>query len=150
MAQTLVSSYFHIVFSTKNRFNFIPPDLEYDLYGYIGGILNNLDSKLIVGNGTPNHVHLLVSLNKNQRIPDVVGNVKRGSTVWLKEKGGMLSKFGWQDGYSAFSVGYKQVEAVKQYITNQKNHHRQTAFEDEMRRFYRNYEVVFDEHYVWD
>jgi hypothetical protein len=37
MAQTLFSSYFHIVFSTKNRFAFNKPELEDELYTYIGG-----------------------------------------------------------------------------------------------------------------
>jgi putative transposase len=62
----------------------------------------------------------------------------------------MLAKFGWQDGYSAFSVGHSQVDAVKAYITNQKEHHRGKLFEDEMRGFYGKYGIEFDERYVWD
>ena len=62
----------------------------------------------------------------------------------------MLSKFAWQDGNSAFSVGYTQIPAVKKYIANQKEHHKQKLFEDEMRGFYRKYAVEFDERYVWD
>ncbi len=62
----------------------------------------------------------------------------------------MLSKFAWQDGYSAFSVGYTQIPEVKKYIANQKEHHKQKLFEDEMRGFYRKYDMEFDERYVWD
>ncbi len=38
----------------------------------------------------------------------------------------MLGKFGWQDGYSAFSLGYTQIPAVKKHIANQKEHHKQS------------------------
>ena len=150
MAQTLFSSYFHIVFSTKNRFAFIRPEVEDDLYGYIGGIIRENDGRLLKAGGTENHIHLLVSMNKNHLVPDVVGAVKRDSSKWLKPKGGMLSKFDWQDGYSAFSMGHTQIAAVEKYIVGQKEHHKKKLFEDEMRGFYRKYKMGFDEKYVWD
>ena len=120
MAQTLTALYFHVIFSTKNRVDLIRPDVEDELYAYIGGILNNHHSKLIIGNGDQKHAHLLLSLNKMVLIPDIIGDVKRSSSKWIKTKGGMLTKFGWQDGYSAFTVGHTQLNAVKEYIANQK------------------------------
>jgi REP element-mobilizing transposase RayT len=150
MAQTLVALYYHIVFSTKNRAELIRPDVEDELYAYIGGILKNNRSKLLIGNGTQNHAHLLTSLDKNILIPDVIGDVKRSSSKWLKTKGGMLAKFGWQDGYSAFTVGHKQIETVKRYIAGQKEHHQKKYFEDEMRELYDEHDVPFDDRYVWD
>jgi putative transposase len=62
----------------------------------------------------------------------------------------MLTKFGWQDGYSAFSVGHTQLPVIQKYIAGQKEHHRIRLFEDEMRGFYRKYKIDFDERYVWD
>lgn len=150
MAQTIFSSYLHIVFSTKNRFDFIHPETEDDLYAYIGGIVRKYDCMLLKADGTANHIHLLVSMNKNCRVPDLVGSIKRDSSKWIKTKGGMLTKFAWQDGYSAFSVGHTQLQAVKKYIANQKEHHKERVFEDEMRTFYKKYEIDFDERYVWD
>ncbi len=150
MAQTVISFYYHVVFSTKNRVEIICPDVEDELYAYIGGILNNNKSKLLIGNGTQNHSHLLISLGKNVGFPVIIGDIKRNSSKWLKTKGGMLTKFGWQDGYSAFTVGHTQLRDVKRYIANQKEHHKKVLFEDEMRGFYRKYEVPFDEQYVWD
>ena len=150
MAQTLTSLYFHIVFSTKNRMNLIQPEIEDELFGYIGGILANKQCRLLIANGTANHVHLLISLSKNLTLPEVVGAIKRNSTTWIRARGGMLGKFEWQDGYSAFSVGYKQIEIVRQYIAGQKDHHAKRLFEDEMRGFYASYDMAFDERYVWD
>ena len=150
MAQTLFSSYFHIVFSTKNRFDFIQPDIEEELFAYMGGIIRNLDGKLVKAGGTSNHDHLLVSMSKNVLVPELIGAVKRDSSKWIKTKGSMYSKFAWQDGYSAFSVGYRQIPALEKYIANQKEHHKKELFEDEIRGFYRRYAIDFDEKYVWD
>ncbi len=150
MAQTLFQSYYHIVFSTKNRFDFIQPDIEDELFAYMGGIIRNFDGKLLKANGTSNHDHLLVSISKNTLVPDLIGAVKRESSKWIKTKGGMYSKFGWQDGYSAFSVSYSQIPVIEKYIADQKEHHKKTLFEDEMRGFYRKYKIDFDEKYVWD
>ncbi len=150
MSQTHVSVYLHVVFSTKNRFPFLTSKIEPELFAYVGGILNNLGCRLLAANGTENHVHLLISIDKNVQIPKLVGTIKRESSKWLKARSHMLSKFGWQDGYSVFSVGHTQLPDVKKYIAGQKVHHAKKLFEDEMRTFYRKYEIEFNEQYVWD
>jgi REP element-mobilizing transposase RayT len=139
-----------MVFSTKHRVGLIQPEIEDELYGYIGGIVRNNDGKLLKAGGTSNHIHLLVSMSKNHLVPELIGSVKRDSSKWIKTKGGILSKFAWQDGYSAFSLGYSQIPTVEKYIAGQKEHHRKRLFEDEMRGFYRKYDVKYDERYVWD
>ena len=127
MAQTLTALYFHVIFSTKNRVDLIRPVVEDELYAYIGGILNNHHSKLLIGNGDQKHAHLLLSLNKMVLIPDIIGDVKRSSSKWLKTKGGMLTKFGWQDGYAIFSLSPDAVPGVANYIKNQAEHHRKKS-----------------------
>jgi hypothetical protein len=67
-----------------------------------------------------------------------------------KTQDSQFKSFHWQEGYGAFSVGQTQVKDVTKYITNQKEHHKEKSFENEMRGFYRKYEVEFDERYVWD
>jgi len=150
MAQTLVSAYFHVVFSTKNRFDFITPEIEAELFAYIGGIARAFGARLIAAGGTANHIHLLISVSKNYLLPDLIGAIKRDSSKWIKTKGKMLSKFAWQDGYSAFSVGHSQLPVIEKYIAAQKEHHQKHLFEGEMRGFYRKYKIDFDERYVWD
>ena len=112
--------------------------------------MRNYDGKLLSAGGDSNHGHLLVSMRKNHLVPTLIGAVKRDSSKWIKTKGGLLTKFGWQDGYSAFSVGYREIPAVEKYIANQKEHHKKQLFEDEMRGFYLRYKIDFDENYVWD
>lgn len=149
MAQTLTSLYVHVIFSTKNRTNLILPEIEKELFAYIGGILNNNESKLLSANGTQNHIHLLISISKNIGLSKVIGDIKRDSSKWLKTKHRDLQSFKWQDGYGAFSVGYTQIEDVKKYIANQKIHHSEIGFEDELRYFLRKYNVEYDEQYIW-
>jgi putative transposase len=65
MAQTLVSLMVHVVFSTKNREQLITPEIEPELFAYIGGILRNKESRLLDAGGTADHVHFP---SRSQRI----------------------------------------------------------------------------------
>jgi hypothetical protein len=65
MAQTLVSLLVHVIFSTRNRQSLITPEVEPQLFAYIGGILKNNASRLIDAGGTADHVHLIISQSKN-------------------------------------------------------------------------------------
>ena len=150
MPQSLVKLLVHAVFSTKNRVDLITPEIENGLFGYMHGIVENNNSKLIAANGTANHVHLLISLGKVISISELIGDIKRDSSVWIKTQDLQFKNFHWQEGYGAFAIGQSQVEAVMKYIANQKEHHRKKTFENEMREFYRKYEMDFDERYVWD
>jgi len=42
------------------------------------------------------------------------------------------------------------VEKVKNYIANQKEHHGKQSFQDEFREFLEKHRVEYDERYVWD
>ena len=150
MPHSLVKLLVHIVFSTKNRADLIAPEIENSLFGYIHGIVENNGSKLIVGNGTANHIHLLVSVGKKTDIPNLIGDIKRGSSVWIKKQDRKFKGFYWQTGYGAFSIGQSQVETVVNYIERQKEHHKKQDFKDEFRMLLAKYEIEYDERYVWD
>jgi putative transposase len=144
MPQSLVKILVHVVFSTKNRVKLIDPAIEDSLYGYIHGI----KSKLILANGTWDHIHMLISLGKTVDVSKLIGAIKRESSVWIKDNG--ESRFYWQEGYGAFSIGQSQVPAVMKYIANQKEHHAKQDFQGEFRGLLDRYQVEYDERYVWD
>lgn len=150
MPQSLFKILVHVVFSTKNRVDLIAPEIESDLFGYIHGIIENNDSKLIIANGTANHVHLLLSLGKKTDIPVLVGDIKRSSSSWIKKQNLSYNNFYWQKGYGAFSIGQSQVGTITNYIKNQKVHHQKHDYESEFRAWLAKYEIDFDERYVWD
>ena len=89
-------------------------------------------------------------MGKTIALSELIGDIKRDSSVWIKGRGLRYSKFHWQDGYGAFSVGYTQINAVKRYIARQKVHHAKVSFEDEFRYFLKKYDVEYDERFVWD
>jgi putative transposase len=80
----------------------------------------------------------------------MVKEVKRGSSLWLKTKSPELNDFAWQNGYGIFSIGFSQVETVRNYIAGQEEHYCKVSFQDELREFLKRYEIEFDERYVWD
>ena len=150
MPQSLVRNLIHVVFSTKNRVDLITPEIENGLFGYMHGIVENNSSKLILANGTPNHVHLLISIGKIVSVSELIGDVKRDSSVWIKQQDAKFGNFYWQEGYGAFSVGQTEDEMVTKYIANQKEHHRTKDYKTELRGFLKKYQIEYDERYVWD
>ena len=149
MAQTLTRLLVHVVFSTKNRGKLILEDVESDLYRYIGGICRNQESPLFAMGGTENHVHLLVSLSKTVAMSELVMQIKRDSSKWIKSRSPRFSGFQWQEGYAAFSIGESQVERVRAYIERQKLKHQTVTFEDELLAFLVKYRVPYDPQYIW-
>lgn len=105
MAQTLVSVLVHVIFSTKERRHLIKAEVQLSLYAYMAGTLKNLDSPCLEIGGTSNHVHILAALSKKAALSDVIGELKKSSSKWIKTKGPAYSHFAWQEGYGAFSIG---------------------------------------------
>ncbi len=151
MAQSLAKILLHTVFSTKDRRPFLrEPALRAEMHSYLGGILTHLDCQPVLVGGIEDHVHLLASLSRTCQVAEMVKELKRGSSLWIKERCPALADFAWQNGYGVFSVGFSQIESVKQYITDQDQHHRKHTFQDEFRRLLQRYQVAYDERYVWD
>jgi REP element-mobilizing transposase RayT len=76
----------------------ITPEIESELFAYIGGILKNHGARLLDAGGTDNHVHLLISQSKNDALSALMKDVKKNSSSWIKTKGDEFRNFYWQDG----------------------------------------------------
>jgi REP element-mobilizing transposase RayT len=150
MAQTLVSLLVHLVFSTKHRQDFITPEIEPHLYAYLGGIARNHQARLLSAGGTTNHIHLLISQSKNLALSDLLKELKKNSSIWIKTQDAALAGFHWQDGYGAFSIGASQVPAVKAYLARQKEHHQKKTFEEELTELLEKYGIEYRKEYLWD
>ena len=150
MPQSLSSILIHLVFSTKHREPFITPVIEPELHKYLATVFRGCDSPSLSVGGDKDHIHALFALARTRTVADVVEEVKTSTSKWIKTRGAEFCEFHWQSGYGAFSIGQSQVAAVKKYIANQKEHHHQRTFQDEFRALLKNYNVEFDERYVWD
>jgi putative transposase len=104
MSQSLSKLYVHIVFHTRNSRVLIRPEDKIHLYSYIGSIIKDNGSIPVSMNGTNDHVHILCSLSKNVCLTDLVEEIKRHSSRWIKMLDPHYEKFFWQGGYAGFSV----------------------------------------------
>ena len=151
MSQSLAKILLHVVFSTKDRRPLLRDRaLREEMHRYLGGILSELNCLPIIVGGVEDHVHLLCTLSRTCAPAEMVKEVKRSSSLWIKTRAPELADFAWQSGYGVFSIGFSQIEEVRRYIAGQEDHHRKLTFQDEFRRLLQRYEVSFDEAYVWD
>ncbi len=150
MSQSLAKNLIHLVFSTKERRPLLQDDVRSGLHQYAGGILRDLDSPALLMNSVADHIHVLFNLHKTKALSDVIMELKRGTSIWIKEQNPRYGAFYWQAGYGAFSVSQSAVETVKDYIAGQESHHARLTFQDELRALLNRHEIEFDERYVWE
>jgi len=149
MSHSYVSNIMHCTFSTKERFPFIDSELESRLWPYLGGIARENRMKALAIGGTTDHVHALLSLPATMSFAKAVQLIKGGSSKWVHDTFARHKKFGWQEGYGAFSVSSSQVGSVIAYINNQKEHHRRRTFEEEFLELLDRHGVEYDRRYVF-
>jgi putative transposase len=153
MPQSLCQNYVHIVFSTKDRVPLVQDaGLRTELFRYLGGLCREHESPPLEVGGVADHVHLLVRLGKSVSVAELVRDLKRASSHWIKPKSSdpYVQDFHWQAGYGAFSLSPSHLEAAREYVRNQEEHHRQESFQDELRRLCRKYGIEIDERFAWD
>ena len=151
MSQSLVQSYLHLIFSTKNRTPYLSDEeLRTRVHAYLAGTCNDLSSPATKVGGVEDHVHILCRQSKTLSIATLIKEVKRESSKWIKELDPTLRHFYWQAGYGAFSVSPSHMPALTAYIEQQVEHHRRESFQDEFRRICAKYGVDIDERHVWD
>jgi len=149
MAQSLAQVYIHLVFHTKYNSVTIREDDLPELFAYIDGIIVNKNSMVIQIGGVPNHIHILCTLPRTISMADFVEDIKKCSSKWIKTLSPYYSKFAWQGGYAIFSVSASQVQKVKDYVTNQKEHHRKKTFQEEYEAFLQAYNIEYNPEYVF-
>ncbi|MES2737593.1 MAG: IS200/IS605 family transposase [Verrucomicrobiota bacterium] len=150
MPQSLANLYVHLIFSTKERLAFLSPEVRPDLHAYLATVLANLNSPAVLINSVADHVHILFNMGRTVTLAQVVEEVKKSSSKWIKTQGPNLATFAWQAGYGGFSVSESNVPKVANYIRNQEEHHRVKTFQEEYREFLEKHKVQYDERYVWD
>jgi REP element-mobilizing transposase RayT len=141
--------YVHAIFHVKNDDVLIRPEDDDELYAYIGGVIKLSKSIPIIINGIENHVHVLCIMAKTICLADLMEDIKRHSSRWIKTKGIHYQNFAWQGGYAGYSVSPSKVEAVRKYIENQKTHHLSQSFKDEYIQFLKEHDVDYNEDYLW-
>jgi putative transposase len=100
-------------------------------------------------NNMPDHLHMFFGFRPNQSLSDLMRIVKSESSEWINLQKFTPEIFRWQEGYGAFSYSRSQVQTVTNYILNQEEHHRKRTFLDEYQEFLTQFEIEFDERYIF-
>lgn len=125
---------YHIVFATKFRSPVIYPEIERQVYTLLFNILKQHNCFVHRIGGMFDHVHILVEIPQTVHLSDLLKDLKTKSSFIIKNHGICPCWPGWQDGYGMFSVSYGNLETIKNYIANQKEHHKKVTFLDEYRK----------------
>ncbi len=149
MSQSLSKLYVHFVFHVKNNIHVIREEDRDELYSYMGSIIKDNNSIPIIINGVEDHVHVLCIMSKNIALSKLLEEVKRHSSRWIKTKGKHYENFAWQGGYGGFSVSPSLHKTTKKYIENQVEHHKKVSTKDEYIGILKEYEIDYDERYLW-
>jgi REP element-mobilizing transposase RayT len=139
-----------LVFTVKGRQSLIRPEWEDRLYRYITGIVQGQGQKLLAINGMPDHIHILIGMKPSCCLADLVREIKKASSTFVKEQKLSRFPFYWQEGYGAFSYSKSQLDIVVKYILNQKDHHRNRSFREEYMTFLEEFGIDYDSRYLFE
>ena len=125
MPQSYAKVLIHIVFSTKHRTPYLTNrELRTKTHAILGTIAKRLGCNPIQIGGPTDQVHLLTTLSRTLSIADLVKELKRLSTNWIRNREPTLQVFRWQTGYGVFSVNLSNAARLIKYIQNQESHHK--------------------------
>jgi putative transposase len=149
MANTYTSLHYHLIFSTKKRVRWLSSEIEQRVWQYLGGIARKHKMTALQIGGTADHIHALVLAPALSSPSQIAQFLKGDSSKWIHDEFQGLRKFGWQDGYSAFTVSKSNLPEVVHYIQNQREHHRIKTFQEEYVEFLQQHGIQYDEDYLW-
>ena len=104
----------------------------------------------MIVNGMPDHIHLLIGTQPDCNLSDLVRDIKSNSSKWINDQGLAETKFSWQTGFGAFTVSQSQVKKIIRYIENQEQHHSKKSFREEYVEFLTEYEIDYEEQYIFN
>jgi REP element-mobilizing transposase RayT len=115
----------HLVWHTKQSLPILTPSVEAMTHGQLKKRLIELPGIFVheIG-GTETHVHLCVTVPPTVTISELIGQLKGGSSHDVNHStGSREAMLQWQAGYGVVSFGTRDLEWVKTYVRNQKEHH---------------------------
>jgi REP-associated tyrosine transposase len=150
MPQSLSKVILHIIFSTRNHEQWLDSDVRPRMHAYLATICRDVDANFVRVDRIADHVHIVTTLPRTLSQAQLIEQIKKTSSKWIKEFNARYHRFFWQRGYGAFSVSPSQLAAGLEYVNKQREHHRRGTFQEEYRELLRKHRVDFDERHVWD
>lgn len=136
---SFVKVWIHCVWSTKGRKPLITDSKKWDIINHIKENARTKDIYLDYINGDKDHLHCLLSLNRDQALSKTIQLIKGESSFWINKNKLTKGKFEWADDYFAVSVSESQLEKVRNYLKNQEEHHKRKSWQEEYEEFVEKY-----------
>jgi REP element-mobilizing transposase RayT len=74
-----------MVFSTKNRAPYLlASEIRAEMHAYLGGVSNRFGAPPLLVGGTEDHIHALCRLGRSIPFAELVKELKRVSSLWIK------------------------------------------------------------------
>ena len=134
-----VKIWIHAVWTVKNRQPILIENVRQDLFEHIHKNAVGKEILMEIVGGHNNHVHCLFRLKNDQTIEKVMQLIKGESSFWFNKTNMNQNKLNWQKEYFAVSVSESQVDTVRNYISNQEEHHKKKTWDDEYNEFITKY-----------
>ena len=126
----------HVVWHTKANLPILTPEIEAATHFFLRERMIETPGVFVhdVG-GTETHVHLCLTIPPTLTLSDYIGKLKGASSYEINHNNPTRDKLlQWQTGYGVVSFGSKDLEWVKAYVRNQKEHHAKGNVYDRLER----------------
>ena len=133
----------------KNRQALLDKSWRSRLFAYVSKTLSQRGHYALAVNGHFDHIHLFFDYSCKELIADLVREIKKSSSKFVKENQLSKYKFEWQSGYGVFSNGYRERDMIIKYILNQEINHTTRSFKEEYMSLLKNYEIAYKNEYVF-
>lgn len=150
MPNTYTQLYVQVVFAVKGHQNLILSQHKEAIHRYITGIVQERGQKLMAVHCMPDHVPIFVGFSPTIALSDLVRDIKRATSIWIKEKEIVKGVFYWQEGFGAFTYSQSQIKNVVQYILNQEVHHQKRTFREEYLTLLEKFDVPYNPNYLFE
>jgi putative transposase len=149
MANTYHQIYLQLVFAVKYRAAVLDKAWRSQAQGVIGNLINETGCKTLIVNGVEDHMHCFVGLRPAVSVSDLMKTVKAKSSLYINSHSLTSQRFEWQEGYGVFSYRQRDVDMIYKYVQNQEDHHRIKTFRAEYLDLLKEFEVSYDEQYIF-
>lgn len=149
MANTYHQIYLQTVFAVKYRAAVLDKVWRSTVQGVIGNLINETGCKTIIVNGVEDHMHCFLGLRPAVSISELMKEVKAKSSKFINDHSLTKERFEWQPGYGVFSYRQRDVDQIYHYVKNQEAHHQKQSFNSEYLDLLKEFEVEYDEQYLF-
>lgn len=133
--------YIQIILAVKYKQAQIGSDWEPELHEFIRSICAKQRCNLLAVGGMPDHLHSLIQFTPSTVLEKLILDIQAQSADWINAAAFTSRPFEWQEGYTALSVGLRQLKELTNYINDQPSIHAQVSFLEE-------YEAILKAHFI--